>query len=90
MILPMNDQQLTEQRIAIGALLKSERLRLNLTQQNVADNTGGELSTRTIMRGEKGYPLGVNQLIKWCAALGINLSEIIALGIEPCHHFTQG
>lgn len=76
-IIAMTEKEIEQQRGVIASLLKSQRIYLQLTQEQVAERAEGKLSSRTIQRGEAGHWLGFKQMLQWCAALGINIATIM-------------
>lgn len=73
----MTEQQLNEQRGRIASLLKSRREYLQMTWQDVSDKTDGRISARTVQRAEGGYWLNVQQLVRICHALEINIADTL-------------
>lgn len=72
----MTDQQLNEQREQIATLLKYRRNYLQLTQEQVAEMSGLGIATIKRLEGAKFW-IGTKQLVQWCAALEINLADLM-------------
>ncbi len=72
----MTELELETQARRIAAALKSRRVYLKLTQEEVAHKTG-VLSARTVQRAEAGQWLGTKQLVMLCYALEINFASLL-------------
>jgi transcriptional regulator with XRE-family HTH domain len=67
----MTDKQLNSSRNLIAGFLKSRRLELGLSQQDLADKTG--MARETINRMEAGrFWLGMKQYLLICEALELS------------------
>lgn len=72
----MTEQQLNKQRGEIATLLKSQRIFLQLTQEQAAERA--QFSPRTIQRLETGMMwLGLKQFVQYCTALEIDITTLM-------------
>lgn len=72
----MTEQKLNEQRGDIAALLKSQRIYLQFTQEQAAERA--QFSPRTVQRLETGKMwLGLKQFVQYCTALEIDITTLM-------------
>lgn len=72
----MTVEQLNKQRVEIAALLKSQRIYLQLTQEQAAERA--QFSPRTVQRLETGMMwLGLKQFVQYCTALEIDITTLM-------------